>query len=295
MGEGTGRVVVLTGASSGIGKAAACALAARGFRVIATGRDRARAAAAEAEIAAAAQDAGSVTMIVADLSLLAEAERLAAAITALTDRIDVLINNAGAMADRQVMTAEGLEANFAGNFLGPFVLTERLSPLLLKAASDSPTGAVRIINTSSDGSEMIPALDLDDMQSLAQWSPGGAYCSGKLANVLHARALAKRLGPKGIVAHSVHPGTVGSNFFAHVPRYVRDIYEDAPKLSNEEGADALVWLATAREAGDSNGLYWFQRAVRTPNPVVEDDAFVDRFWQAAEALVATADRKETNT
>lgn len=294
MGEGTGRVAVVTGASSGIGKAAACALAAKGFRVIATGRDPARAAAAEAEIAAAAQEAGSATMIVADLSLLAEAERLAAAIAALTDRIDVLINNAGAMAERQVMTAEGLEANFAGNFLGPFVLTERLSPLLLNAAGDSPPGSVRIINTSSDGSEMIPTLDLGDMQSLARWSPGGAYCSGKLANVLHARGLAKRLGARGIVAHSVHPGTVGSNFFAHVPQHVRDIYEDAPKLSNEEGADTLAWLATAEEAGDGNGLYWFQRAVRTPNPVVEDDAFVDRFWQAAEALVATADRKEIN-
>ena len=132
----THRVAVVTGASSGIGKETAKALAAQGWHVIALGRDPSRTVAAEAEIRAAAT--GQVDMIRADLSLIAEAERAADAIAALTSRIDILINNAGGMASRMVMTSEGLEQNFAGNHLGPFVLTNRLLPLLRAAAADAP-------------------------------------------------------------------------------------------------------------------------------------------------------------
>jgi len=205
----THRVAVVTGASSGIGKETAKALAAQGWHVIALGRDPSRTAAAEAEIRAGAT--GKVDMIRADLSLIAEAERAADAIAALTSRIDILINNAGGMASRMVMTSEGLEQNFAGNHLGPFVLTNRLLPLLRAAAADAPAGSVRIINTSSDGSEMIPGLHWDDLQLLDDFIAGRAYCQGKLANVMHMRALSQRLAGDGIVVHAQHPGTVDSN------------------------------------------------------------------------------------
>ncbi|WP_240700602.1 SDR family NAD(P)-dependent oxidoreductase [Sphingobium sp. MP9-4] len=198
------RVAVVTGASSGIGKAIAKAMARQGWQVIGTGRDPERLAAAEAEIAAEAAGA-PVTMLRADLSLLGGAAQLAQDIAALTDRVDLLFNNAGGMTDKLVMTDEGLEANFAGNHLGPFLLTQRLLPLLRKAAQDQPAGAVRILNTASDASEMIPSINLDDMQNLERFSPGMAYCTGKLANVLFARALADRLAGEGIVAHAVHP------------------------------------------------------------------------------------------
>ncbi|KHK92439.1 SDR family NAD(P)-dependent oxidoreductase [Novosphingobium malaysiense] len=275
------RVAVVTGASSGIGLGTAKALAAKGMRVIGVGRNPQRCAAAEADLRTGGSDA---QMLRADLSLLAEVDRLTDEIAALTDRIDVLVNNAGSMVAEQVMTPEGYEANFAANFIGPFVLTARLLPLMRKAAADSPAGSVRIVNTSSDGSEMIPTLNLADMQNLENWSPGAAYCSGKLANVLHVRALAPRIAGDGIVAHAFHPGTVDSNFFSHTPQSVRDAYGDQPKLSNAEGADTAVWLATAEEPGLVSGLYWYQRALRKPNPVVEDAAFVEAFWQAAETL-----------
>ena len=106
--------------------------------------------------------------------------------------------------------------------------------------------------------------------------------------MLHARALAARLAGDGIVAHSVHPGTVGSNFFAHTPGSVQAAYADAPKLSPAQGADTVIWLASAQEPGRSSGGYWYERAPRQPHPLVGDADFVEAFWQAAEALAGRA-------
>jgi NAD(P)-dependent dehydrogenase (short-subunit alcohol dehydrogenase family) len=283
----TSRVAVITGASSGIGKQIAKALAAKGWRVIGTGRNAERIAKAEAEINAASTG-GGVTMLTADLSLLAEAEKTAAKIAALTDRIDVLVNNAGGMTSALVMTPEGFEENFAGNHLGPFVLTNRLLPLLRAAAKDAPKGAVRILNTASDASEMLPGINLDDMQNLANFNPGLSYCTGKLANVLFARALADRLAGDGIVAHAVHPGAVDSNFFTSAPAATRERLKDMPKFTEEQGADTLIWLATSEEGGRNSGSYWYQRAQRPPNKVVDDPAVVARFWVESEKLAARA-------
>lgn len=285
MTSGEKRVAVVTGASSGIGLETAKALAAQGWRVIGVGRDAGRCAAAEAELRATG---GEAEMLRGDLSLLGDAQRLAREIAGKVERLDVLVNNAGGMAREKVMTAEGYEANFAANFVGPFVLTAELLPLMRKAAAGAPAGSVRIVNTASDGSEMIPTLNLEDMQNLDNWNPGAAYCSGKLANVLHARALATRLAEDGIVAHAVHPGTVESNFFSHTPDSVQQTYGEAPKLTNAQGADTLIWLATSAEGGQSSGGYWFERKERAANPVVEDEAFVDRFWEAAEKLAGRA-------
>ena len=281
------RVAVITGASAVIGREAARALAAQGWRVIATGRDAARSQAAMGEIRAAATGP-EPTFIRADLALMADVRRLASQIAALTPRIDVLANNAGGMPARFEMTGEGLEANFAGNHLGPFLLTELLTPLLVAAARDSERGTVRIINTSSDASEFIPTLNLADMQNLDDWSCGAAYCSGKLANVLHARALAGRLAEHGIVAHSFHPGTVDSHFFDDLEPATLAYTRTLAKMPVAAGADTLLWLATTDEPGQSSGGYWFERRPRTPNPVVDDAALIARFWTESEALIARA-------
>jgi NAD(P)-dependent dehydrogenase (short-subunit alcohol dehydrogenase family) len=284
------RVAVVTGASSGIGREVARALARDGWRVIGTGRDPGRIAHAEAELRAASAT-GEVDMIAADLSLMASAVAAAERIAALTDRVHLLVNNAGGMAREKVMTAEGLEANFAGNHLGAFLLTDRLLPLLRKAADGAPAGTVRILNTASDASEMIPTIDLDDLQSLARFSPGLAYCTGKLANVLFARALADRLGGEGIVAHAVHPGAVDSNFFSYAPADTQARAAGLDKASETEGADTLVWLATAEEGAASNGGYWYRRRPRAPNPIVDDAAVVERFWTESRTLVDGATRR----
>lgn len=283
-------VAVVTGASSGIGKEAAKALASNGWHVIAVGRDANRCAAAEAEIQAAAGAGGKAHMLRANLSLMADAERLADAISALTDRVHVLINNAGGMAKAKVMTSEGLEENFAGNHLGPFLLTNRLLPLLQRAAADAPRGAVRIVNTSSDASEMIKGLPWPDLQILDNFVAGSAYCNAKLANVLHARGLAKRLAGDGVVALAMHPGTIDSNFINHADERTQSYIRTLASLTPEEGADALVWLATALEPGQSSGVYYHQRTPHPPNPLAYDDAAVERLWVESENLIRSAHR-----
>jgi NAD(P)-dependent dehydrogenase (short-subunit alcohol dehydrogenase family) len=279
------RTAVVTGASSGIGKEVAKALVAQGWRVIGLGRDPERSALAEADIRAATPKA-QVHMIRADLALLAGAARAAREVIFLSDCVDLLVNNAGGMAKEKVVTSEGLEANFCGNHLGPFLLTQRLVPLLRRAASRAPSGSVRIINTASDASEMVPGMDWSDLQGLGQFNSGLSYCRSKLANVLFTRGLAKRLGADGIVAHAAHPGTVDTNFFSHASEATQARMHGYPKQTPAEGADTLIWLATAEEPGKSSGGYYHLRKPRKPSAFAEDDANVERLWTESEKLVA---------
>jgi NAD(P)-dependent dehydrogenase (short-subunit alcohol dehydrogenase family) len=145
------RTAVVTGASAGIGKATAVALARMGWRVIGVGRDPARSAAAEAEIRAAAASRARVDFVRADFTLMSEVLRASREIAALTSNIDVLINNAGGVRDRLVVTAEGTEATFAANHLAPFLLTRELLPVLRATARSRPPGTVRVIGVSSSG------------------------------------------------------------------------------------------------------------------------------------------------
>jgi NAD(P)-dependent dehydrogenase (short-subunit alcohol dehydrogenase family) len=279
------KTAVITGASSGIGLAAAHAMLGQGWRVIGVGRNAERTERAAADLRTAFPD-GDVTFLRADLSLIKEADRLADDILAVTNHIDVLANNAGGMADATRITAEGLEENFAGNHLGPFHLTQRLIPCLRATAAGQAAGSVRVINTSSDGSEMIPTIDPDAMESMHDWAFGALYCTGKLANVLHAKSLARMLAKDGITVHSFHPGTVDSNFFAHTTKDVQSRYLGVTKLSMEDGADTLIWLATNAAGAGNSGGYWHKRELREPNPVALDNGLADRLWDASAALAA---------
>ncbi|HEX7852178.1 MAG TPA: SDR family NAD(P)-dependent oxidoreductase [Sphingobium sp.] len=282
------RVAVITGASSGIGKATARALLEQGWHVIAHGRDAARSEAAAEELRAAAAPGAKLDMVRGDLALLSDVARLANEIAGLTDRVHVLLNNAGGTRADLVITPEGNEATFAGNHLGHFLLTERLLPLLRKAAAESPAGTVRIVNTSSAGHLASPPLDWDDLQYTRDWQSGRVYCLVKLYNVLHARELAKRLAPEGIIANAMHPGTIGSNFANHCEPGMKAYMESQDLRPPEEGADTLIWLATAPEAGQQSGLYFHKRE---PNPMsdqAQDDTAAQRLWEESEKLLAKA-------
>jgi NAD(P)-dependent dehydrogenase (short-subunit alcohol dehydrogenase family) len=147
---------------------------------------------------------------------------------------------------------------------------------------------VRIINTSSDASEMIKGMPWGDLQTSENYDVGAAYCYGKLANVLFARGLAQRLAGEGIVAHAMHPGAVDSNFITHAGERTQAYMRTLKLLTPAEGADTLIWLATAEEPGNSTGGYFYQRKPRAPNPVVDDAAYVDRLWAESEKLIAMA-------
>jgi NAD(P)-dependent dehydrogenase (short-subunit alcohol dehydrogenase family) len=135
---------------------------------------------------------------------------------------------------------------------------------------------------------MIRGLPWDDLQMLNKYHPGAAYCHAKLANVLFARGLAKRLADVGIVAHAMHPGTVDSNFITHAEERTQAHIRTLPSQTPKQGADTLIWLSTDNEPGKSSGGYFYQRKPRVPNPVVDDDACVDRLWDESEKLIAKA-------
>lgn len=282
--EQNGRVAVVTGASAGIGKSAAIALARQGWRVIGLGRNPQRSDEALSEIRAAAPDA-RVDMVVADLAELAQAKRAAADIQALTDRVDVLLNNAGGIGKERVVTAEGNEAVFAGNHLGPFVLTQELLPQLRAAAAQAPAGAVRVINTSSSAAELSPGLDWDNLQMLDNHQASPAYCHVKLANLLFTRSLGQKLAGDGIQVKAVHPGVVDTNFSSYGDAELQAIVSTMKhvEVSAEQGADTLVWLAT--EPAIPAEPYFYERAAYAVPPFALDDANCDRLWRESEAIV----------
>ncbi len=268
---------VVTGASAGVGKAAAKMLLEQGWRVIGIGRDAARCATAEAEIG------GDFTMLRADFSLLSEVARVAREIADLTPKVDALLNNAGGVCAERIVTPEGHEATFASNHLAPFLLTKLLMPQL-KAA-----GRARVVAVSSTGHEHCPGIKWDDLTYSDSFVGGAAYCHAKLANVLFARELARREGANGIISHSMHPGVVDSNFASHCEPDMRAYMESIKdrSVTPEHAAETLVWLASAEEAGQSTGLYWHDKQPLDPSPVAQDAEDARRLWDVSEKLVSS--------
>ncbi|MCX5042746.1 SDR family NAD(P)-dependent oxidoreductase [Aldersonia sp. NBC_00410] len=283
--ETTRPVVVVTGASSGIGRATAGELVARGGQVIGVGRDPGRCAAAAAEIVAAAADGGRFVMLRGDFALMADVARVAGEIRERTGRLDVVVNNAGGVRDRQLITAEGLEATFATNHLAPFLLTRELMPLLTATAADAP-GTVRVIAVSSSAHRASRGLRWDDLQSLRNFHPSGAYCQAKLANLLFTRELAVRAAGDGVVALAMHPGAVASNFASHGDEQMQAHMAAIDTVPPEEPARTLVWLATDPEPGRAGGRYFHRMAVEEPAPQACDPDAAARLWTESEKLLA---------
>ena len=286
MESSTQKVAVITGASSGIGKEAAKQLLKKGWRVIGIGRNPERCQQAESELAGYTTSSEQFAMLTADLALMAETRAAADGIAKMTDRVDVLLNNAGGLTAKLKMTPEGNENTFASNHLGHFLLTQCLLHLLQNSARKSTPGTTRIISVSSLAHHQARPFDWDDVQSVNNFYSGAAYCQVKLANILFTRELAKRVSADGIVAHAMHPGVVASNFASHGDEVMKQHMAKAQTIPPEVAADTLVWLASDEEPGKSTGGYFFERKPEAVSPLAEDDEAAARLWLESEKLVA---------
>src|SRR6266849_859552 len=267
-----GKTVVITGATSGIGQVAAEQLAAMGARLVLVARDKARGEAALARLRNLKPGVDH-SIHYADLSRLAEMKRVAAEIAAGESRIDVLINNAGALFNSRRVTEDGLERTFALNHMAYFVLTHGLRERL---AASAPA---RVINVASDAHKGA-TLDFRDLQSAAGYRGFTVYGRSKLCNILYTRELAHRLAGTRVTANCLHPGFVATRFadesggvFSHVIRMAKLF-----AISPEKGADTIVHLASAPEVAGLSGGYFYKRRPVTPSNEARDAAAARRLW-----------------
>lgn len=242
---------VVTGATSGVGEAAATALAELGARVTLVARSKDK---AEATAQAIRKQTGNpeVRVELADLSLMAEVHALADRLLAAGQPIDILINNAGALFNPRQQTAEGFEKSFALLLLSPYILTERLQPLLAQS------GHGRVVNVSSGGM-YTQKIHPDDLQSQrGKYSGSVAYARAKRGLMILTEIWAERWREDGIVVNAMHPGWADT---PGVENSLQTFYRVTRRLlrSPEEGADTAVWLAAATEAGKVSGRFWLDR------------------------------------
>jgi len=260
-----GKTVVITGGTSGIGEVAAETLAKMGARIILVARDRSRGNATLARLRDCAPGAVHSTYF-ADLTRLAEMKRVAAQIADQEQRIDVLINNAGALFATRLLTEDGLEYTFALNHMAYFVVTAGLRERL------SASRPARIINTASDAHQGA-TLDLDDLQSVKNFGAMKAYGRSKLCNILFTRELARRLRGTGVTANCLHVGFVATRFGDQsggtLSRFVWLAKFFA--ISPATGAETIVYLASSPDVVATTGQYYYKRLPSTPSSAAQDD------------------------
>ena len=275
-----GTVCVVTGATSGIGKAAATALARLGATVVLVGRDRGRTEAAAAEIARVS--ASPPRAEVADLASLEQVRGLAGRLAGL-ERIDVLINNAGLVLGERRITPDGLEHVFALNHLAPFLLTSLLLPKLTASAP------ARVVTVTSDA-HSAARLDLSDPNLEHGWDSWRSYANSKLANILFTRELARRLDGTGVTANCAHPGVVRTGFGRESrPLLKLGIMIARPFMASpERGADTIVYLASSPDVAGQTGGYYVKRQRREPSAAARDDTVARELWELSEKMTGLA-------
>ena len=278
-----GKTCLVTGATSGIGKVTAAALAAQGAEVICTGRDPQKADAALREIKAAAGNE-NVSLRLADFSDLQQVRMLAEEIRGHWTHLDILVNNAGAFFNTRRITHSGVEKTFQVNHLAPFLLTN----LLLDNLLDSQPA--RIVNLSSDAHQY-DDMNFGDLNFERGFSGMKAYARSKLANVLFTYELGRRLGDKNVTVNAVHPGHVTTdiwktNFSIIGPalKWVMGLFA----LTPEQGADNTIYLASSPAVEGITGKYFVKREPVQSSPVSYDEKVARRLWEVSQNLTALA-------
>ncbi|MBK8784395.1 MAG: SDR family oxidoreductase [Anaerolineales bacterium] len=273
------KTILITGASTGIGKAGALELGRRGWKVFVHARSAARGEPVMDDLKKNAPNAEFV-LVTGDVSSMAEVKSLAEQVKAQTETLDVLWNNAGLMLDERRVSADGWEMTMAINHLAPFVLTRELLPLIEQTQG-------RVITTSSGG-YMFGSFNWDDwMDEKSTYSSFKAYSKSKLANILFTRELAHRVGAKSVTAHCFHPGMVSTEFGrqrgeekqkSYVPG---GLFRSLFMLDPQAGADTGIFLAEDPSAKNSNGKFWIKRKIRRTKSF-DNDINAVKLWELSE-------------
>ncbi|MDJ0315604.1 MULTISPECIES: SDR family NAD(P)-dependent oxidoreductase [Arthrobacter] len=268
------KTIIITGASSGIGEAAARTLAQTGDRIVIIGRSPKR-------TQAVAEDIGA-EHFVADFSSLDQVRELAITLKKSYPRIDLLANNAGSIMGRRELTQDGYESTFQVNHLAPYLLTRTLENVLLASKA-------KVISTSSVAHRLFGQLDLNDLSSTKKYSSNLAYGNAKLANILFTKELHRRFTAEGLNAAAFHPGGVATNFSAGSKSYLRFLYGSGLRtymLTPAQGAHTLVWLALGEPGIDwfSGGYYARSRPARISRQANDPDV-AQQLWQRSEEMV----------
>lgn len=289
-----GTTALVTGASTGLGLETARALAAHGARVIATARTPEKAEATLATLRSLVPD-GELECGVVALDSLASVRTFAAWVRERTERLDLLINNAGIMATPFARTVDGFESQFGTNHLAHFVLTNELLPLLIASAP------ARIVNLSSGGHVSSDVLWDDPNFEHTEYDPWVSYGQSKSANILFTVELERRFGPSGVHAYAVHPGRVSTDLGRYMTREtVKALFARAaasPSASSgggmpeartiENGASTTVWAATSDDLVGRGGTYLADCAIAEPQARTLDPDAAARLWEMSERLVST--------
>jgi NAD(P)-dependent dehydrogenase (short-subunit alcohol dehydrogenase family) len=286
MTEMAGKVVVITGGNTGIGKEAAVGLAGLGASVVITSRNEERGRSAQTEIADRS-GSDSVEVMSLDLASFTSIRSFAADVLDRFDHVDVLVNNAGLILRRRAETQDGFEETFGVNHLGHFLLTDLL---LERLRASAPARVVVVSSDAHKGARQ--GLDFDDLQAEHEYRWAKAYSKSKLANIYFARELSRRLDGTGVTVNALHPGFVRSEFgrggdlggiYGWGIKYVASPFAISP----EKGARTSIYLASSPDVDGVSGGYFYKCKPTAPSTVAQDDDAARRLWDASEKLVAS--------
>ncbi len=278
----TGKVVLITGATSGIGRVTALALAQMGATVVVHGRSQEK---AEYTVSLIKEETGSTTVdfLLADLASLDEIRQMAETFRQRYDRLDVLVNNAGAVFLKRQKSTDGFEMTFAVNHLAYFLLTNLLLDLLVQTGEQQ--GEARIVSVSSDA-HYGTKIDFNELQSESLYSGWIAYGQSKLENILFTYELARRLQGTNVTANVLHPGFVATCFSMNNP-LMRPLMKLASlfAISPEEGAQTSIYLASSDEVKGVSGKYFYKCKPRKSSSTSRDEETQRHLWEVSEELV----------
>jgi len=263
-----GKTVLITGATDGIGKQTALKLARMSARILLHGRNPEKAETVRQEIISDSSNP-NVEVVIADLQSLKQVRQLATEVKNRTERLDVLINNAGVYMNKRRLSEDGYEMTFAVNHLAPFLLTNLLLDLLKKSAPS------RVITVSSVGHKLV-YLNMANLQGKFFFWDWVAYCRSKLLNVLFTFELSERLKGSGVTANAVHPGVITTNILKKAR-----IGTGTPV---EEGAEPLVYLASSTELNNVSGKYFDRKKIGKPNALSKHINLRKRIWEISTRL-----------